>query len=150
MDRIEEAKKILNDLIWTILNCDKPDYIKMWTEVMDSTSPDLVGFLDLFESLVEGKAKQICQLLEPRPAEFLGPIYAGEQAKPDRLLAPKRLTEIIRQYSISSEADVIELVLQIRNEQDTLTASIKDKECQERIRKAIGEEIEEELIGGDK
>jgi len=46
----------------------------------------------------------------------------------NRLLTPKRLTTIIRQYSIKSEADVIQLSLQIRNEQDAQTARMVAEE----------------------
>ena len=55
----EQVREILRDLIWAVLNGDDLD---KWMEVRDSTSPDLQGFLDIYDSGIDQRVTQICDL----------------------------------------------------------------------------------------
>lgn len=67
--------------------------------------------------------------------DMIEPTLKGTEPKPDegRLLTPKILSKIVRQYNINAEFDVVKLVLQVRREQDAKTASIMRAEKKQRL-----------------
>jgi hypothetical protein len=55
-----ELDNIGKDLVWAVLNSD---YMDKWMEVRDSSSPDLQGFLEIFESMIQKRVTEILSLV---------------------------------------------------------------------------------------
>lgn len=132
MDRIKEVKEILehNTISW--YRDDK----EAWVEVVAKL------ICQRFESTIGGKTDRLLDI--DQYLDKMGWIISKDGLQYAWL---KQALETQRDLTASiKDTEITEIIRQADLNLDA-TVTNMETECQERIRKAIGEEIEEELIG---